>query len=132
MNTIMFLDIRRSGGTWIFDDAARGVVAEPFVSGIPAMIDHMVEQALGLRIDEARIYFSETPFPGHMHVWKWLSEEWGGNWYKDILTDRVGWLCPCMYKFFAEAPEYIYLGIVSVIASCCVRTAIKTCIALTD
>jgi hypothetical protein len=29
-------------GTWVFDDEAAGLVREPFVGGVPAMIDELV------------------------------------------------------------------------------------------
>ncbi|MFN9718449.1 MAG: hypothetical protein ACK58L_07140 [Planctomycetota bacterium] len=50
-------------GTWVFDDDRVGLVQEPFVSGVPEMLDHLVQD-----IPEAhngfRFLFSSDPFPG--------------------------------------------------------------------
>ena len=34
----------RYNDTWVFDDQDAGLAKEPFVSGIPPMIDRLVEQ----------------------------------------------------------------------------------------
>ena len=51
-------------GTWVFDDDTVGLVREPFVSGIPQMINELV-----VDIPDAqkgfRLIFSATPFPGY-------------------------------------------------------------------
>ena len=41
-NAIMVISPYRYQGTWVFDDASAGLVREPFVAGIPEMIDHLV------------------------------------------------------------------------------------------
>jgi hypothetical protein len=107
----MFLDIRRSGKTWIFDDAVRGVVAEPFVNGIPEMLDWIMYSTWGRVPLTARIYFSNARWPGATHQWVWVSEDSGGNWYRDPATGRRGWLCPCLGKYFETAPSSIYLQV---------------------
>ena len=38
-NALLVIQPYRSHGTWVFDDPAVGLVREPFVSGIPQMID---------------------------------------------------------------------------------------------
>jgi hypothetical protein len=111
MNSIMFLDIRKTGSTWIFDDASRGVVAEPFVQGIPAMIDQVILDTLGGPRNNVRIFFSAQQFPGSSARWDWLLEECGGNWYADVTAKKVGWLCPCLGKYFAVAPAAIHLRV---------------------
>ncbi|HEX8550605.1 MAG TPA: hypothetical protein VF681_03510 [Abditibacteriaceae bacterium] len=63
MNAIQIIQPYRFAGTCVFDDAATGLEKEPFVSGIPEMIDWLVS---GIPKAESgfRILFSPTPFPG--------------------------------------------------------------------
>src|SRR5687768_7007602 len=70
----------RQASTWVFDDPAVGLKAEPFVSGIPQMIDALVQD-----IPQAdrgfRLLFSAAPFPGYQVELTRLRSEHGGNWY---------------------------------------------------
>ena len=51
----------RHHGTWVFDDEQVGLVQEPFVSGIPEMVDVLVKNIPN--VDEGfRLIFSATPF----------------------------------------------------------------------
>jgi hypothetical protein len=94
-------------GMWVFDDAAVGLVKEPFVSGADRIIDRLVEQ-----VPDAHngfiLIFSELPFPGHQVSLEWLREECGGNVYRCNELDMVGWLCPALLKYFNEAPKQIH------------------------
>lgn len=91
----------------MFDDAATGLVAEPFVFGMPEMIDSLVAD-----IPEAgrgfRLLFSANPFPGYQAELEWLREEFGGNWYLWKVRNMEGWLCPALFKYFEAAPPRIY------------------------
>ena len=42
-NQIHVIAPYRQASTWVFDDPAVGLKAEPFVSGIPQMIDALVQ-----------------------------------------------------------------------------------------
>jgi hypothetical protein len=94
-------------GMWVFDDAAVGLVKEPFVSGADRIIDRLAEQ-----VPDARngfiLIFSELPFPGHQVSLEWLREECGGNVYRCNELDMVGWLCPALLKYFNEPPKQIH------------------------
>lgn len=50
-------------GTWVFDDPAVGLQREPFVSGVPEMVDLLVKDIPRAR-NGFRLTFSEKPFPG--------------------------------------------------------------------
>ncbi|WP_218082713.1 DUF6717 family protein [Anthocerotibacter panamensis] len=93
--------------TWVFDDAAAGLKREPFVLGIPEMIDLLVED-----IPQAekgfRLLFSAAPFPGYQVELTCVQEEYGGYWYTWEGKDMQGWLCPVLFKYFAVAPEKIF------------------------
>jgi hypothetical protein len=97
----------KSEGIWAFDDAARGLVREPFVFGIPEMIERFTGE-----ISDAQsgfnLYFSTRPFPGYHAKLVWLRQEYDGNWYGLEGTRDTGWLCPALLKFFDTAPDEIY------------------------
>src|SRR5688500_18407293 len=106
-NSIMVIQPYRHAGTWVFDDPATGLHQEPFVSGIPEMIDEIVQN-----IPDAekgfRLLFAGTPFPGYQVKLEWRREEYGGNWYWSALHGTEGWLCPALFKYFSAAPREIY------------------------
>ena len=95
-------------GTWVFDDPAVGLQREPFVAGVPEMINYLVRN-----IPEARkgfrLTFSADPFPGFQRELKWVRREVGGNWYRIEDPPMEGWLCPALFHYFARAPERIYV-----------------------
>ena len=107
-NAIMVIEPYRHAGTWVFDDPAVGLRQEPFVAGIPEMIDQMVE---GIPNAESgfRLLFSPRPFPGHTHKLTLSRSDQGGAWYYSEEHDKEGWLCPALFKYYHEAPEAIYV-----------------------
>jgi len=109
-NSILAIAPYRSAGTWVFDEPRLGLRAEPFVSGVPEMIDALVADAA---IPDAgkgfRLIFSAQEFPGSQTKISWRRYEAGGNWYYSEQYDREGWLCPALFKFFKRAPSEIYV-----------------------
>ena len=107
-NSIMVIAPYRHAGTWVFDEPSRGLKREPFVAGIPEMIDEMVKD-----IPDAekgfRLLFSTRPFPGHTHKLVWRRGDRTGNWYYSQQYQREGWLCPALLKYYREAPKEIYI-----------------------
>jgi hypothetical protein len=93
---------------WVFDDAAVNLVQEPFVSGIPEMIDDLVADIPNAH-QGFRMIFSAGPFPGYQRKLTRLREEFGGNWYRADEPPMEGWLCPALFKYYDEAPETIYV-----------------------
>jgi hypothetical protein len=97
-------------GTWVFDDPTVGLVREPFVSGVPEMIDDAVRD-----LPEAKLgflaLFSASPFPGAQLTLQRLREEMGGWWYGQPDTGREGWLCPALFRYFQEAPAHLYVQV---------------------
>ncbi len=108
MNSILILQPYRHAGTWVFDDANTGLVQEPFVEGIPEMINELTRE-----IPDAesgfRLLFSPGKFPGWQAQLEWRREEFGGNWYFSPTYKREGWLCPALFKYFDKAPREIYV-----------------------
>jgi hypothetical protein len=107
-NTIFLVCPYRYHGTWVFDDPRVGLVREPFVAGIPEMIDKLVKDMPDAE-KGFRLLFSATPFPGHTIKVVWRRAEAGGSWYYCEEYDSEGWLCPALFKYFNEAPKEIYI-----------------------
>ncbi|WP_197527240.1 DUF6717 family protein [Pirellulimonas nuda] len=107
-NAIMVIAPYRYQGTWVFDDASAGLVREPFVAGVPEMIDVLVKD-----IPDAeqgfRLLFSARPFPGHQKELTWLRGDSEGNYYSIDDPPMEGWICPAMFKYYAQAPEHLYV-----------------------
>lgn len=108
MNSMMVIFPYKYEGVWVFDDPKSGLVQEPFVAGIDTMIDFLVAD-----IPDAekgfKALFSATAFPGHTVRLEWRREEAGGNWYYSDRFKMEGWLCPALFKYFATAPDKIYV-----------------------
>jgi hypothetical protein len=94
--------------TWVFDDPVVDLVQEPFVSGVPEMMDHLVADIQDAR-SGFRLLFSTSPFPGFQRKLTRLREEFGGWWYASDEPEAEGWLCPALFRYFDEAPEEIYV-----------------------
>ncbi|MBU7585858.1 MAG: hypothetical protein KAF91_23745 [Nostoc sp. TH1S01] len=106
-NSMMVIFPYRHNQTWVFDDERLGLVQEPFVSGVPEMIDILVQGIAN--VDEGfKLLFSASPFPGYQAELTWLREEYNGNWYLWGEKSLEGWLCPALFKYFEQAPAKIY------------------------
>ena len=106
-NSMMVLMPYRHAGTWVFDDAAVGLHREPFVSGTPEIIDEMVKDIPDAE-NGFRLLFSTQPFPDYTVKLVWRRGDKSGNWYYAEQYDKEGWLCPGLFKYYAEAPKEIY------------------------
>ena len=95
-------------GTWVFDDARVNLIQEPFVAGVPEMIDHITKDIPDAR-SGFRLLFSANPFPGYQIKLKWVRRESGGGWYYSEDLDREGWLCPALFKYYRKTPKEIYV-----------------------
>lgn len=108
MNSLFVIQPYKHAGTWVFDDARVGLVAEPFVAGIPEMIERLVAD-----IPDApngfRLIFAPQAFPGAIVHLERAREEIGGWWYRAVEYDAEGWLCPALFKYFESAPPQIWV-----------------------
>jgi hypothetical protein len=95
-------------GAWVFDDPKVGLEQEPFVSGIPEMIDFLVKDIPNARRG-FRMLFSAAPFPGYQRKLAWQREDMGGNWYTCDDPPMEGWLCPALFRYFETAPLELYV-----------------------
>lgn len=108
MNSLFVIQPYKRAGTWVFDDERVGLVAEPFVAGIPEMIEQLVAE-----IPDAasgfRLLFAPQPFPGAAVHLERVREETGGWWYRAVKYEREGWLCPALFKYFEAAPQQLWV-----------------------
>jgi len=107
-NALLVIEPYRSGKIWRFDEPRLHLKGEPFVQGIPEMIDKMVEKIPGSE-SSVRLIFSQRPFPGGDYRVDWRRAQDGGNWYFSEQYQMEGWLCPALFKFFPRAPQHIYI-----------------------
>ena len=98
----------RHAGTWVFDDPAAHLVREPFVAGVPEMIDVLVRDIPGAT-NGFRMIFSAKPFPGYQKKLAWLRGDMGGNYYKMDQPPLEGWICPALFRYYQTAPKELYV-----------------------
>jgi hypothetical protein len=108
VNQILTLSPYVSKGTWVFDDPTTELAQEPFVVGVPEMIDDLVKN-IPYATTGFRMLFSADPFPGFQQKLDWIREEMGGNWYRTAEPPMEGWLCPALFKYFEKAPAQLYV-----------------------
>ncbi len=106
-NALMVIKPYWHSGTWVFDDDAVGLVREPFVAGVPEMINRLVRDIPDAR-SGFRLLFSAAPFPGHQTSFTRVRGDLGGTWYRSEDPPMEGWLCPALFKYFDQAPTTIY------------------------
>jgi hypothetical protein len=106
MNSINVIHPYFENGYWVFDDPAKDLEKEPFISGIPEIIESILPANYRGKFS---IVFSKNAFPGYNFKLSRLYEEADGYWYR--LGEQSGWLCPAMFKYFDKAPEEIYFKV---------------------
>jgi hypothetical protein len=107
-NSLLVIEPYRAGNQWRFDEPLLHLKGEPFVEGIPEMIDKMVVGIPGSD-KRVRLIFSQQPFPGAQIRLDWRREQYAGNWYYNEDYKMEGWLCPALFQFFPRAPHHIYV-----------------------
>lgn len=107
-NSLRIISPYYSDGTWAFDDPSVGLKKEPFVMGIPEMIDTLLQDIPDPK-SGFRLLFSDTPFPNYQTKLVWVRSDGTGNWYAFENTEMEGWLCPALFKYFETAPKEIYV-----------------------
>lgn len=108
-NQIFVIHPYRWHGQFVFDDEARGLDREPFVAGVPKMLELAAAQA-GIENPEDGfvLLFSDQPFPGANICLDWQRKEMGGNVY--AWNGMEGWLCPALERFYPPAvPQHLYV-----------------------
>lgn len=109
-NAIMVFTPYWYNGTWVFDDSAVGLRREPFVAGVPEMIDVLVKDIPDAKAG-FRLLFSANPFPGSQKKLTWVRGDSVGNSYRLDNPPMEGWLCPAMFKYYKAPPKTIYIKV---------------------
>lgn len=107
MNSLLTIHPYKINNTWVFDDEAVGLVKEPFVCGMGEIIDYMVKDIPDANLGVTFI-FASSPFPSSQGSLDLLYPESGGNWYAHRESEKIGWLCPALFKYFNTAPKQIF------------------------
>jgi len=105
-NAILIIKPYWYNGTWVFDDERVNLYREPFVAGIPEMINRITKDIPNAK-NGFRLLFSASPFPGYQMRLTWRRKENGGNWYYSEDLKMEGWLCPALFKYYKKAPKEI-------------------------
>jgi len=105
----MIIEVYPHCGTWAFTDTARGLVHEPFVCGIPEIIDHFIQHFGDTSRKKHVLTFSDRTFPSSQGALIKGAPYSGGAWYS--YKDMEGWLCPATLKFFNEMPETLFVSV---------------------
>jgi len=101
--------------TWVFDDPVKGLVQEPFVMGIPEMIDLITADFLNAP-DGFKLMFADREFPveegSRSARLAFFEAEMGGAWYVGKFEGQhlEGWLCPALMKYFDEPPMHLFIA----------------------
>ena len=103
-NAIMVIAPYWYNGTWVFDDTSAGLKREPFVAGVPEMMDMLVKDIPDAR-EGFRLLFSANPLPGYQKRLTWLRGDMGGNFYRLEEPPMEGWICPAMFRYYKSAPR---------------------------
>lgn len=106
--TVQQLTLRWDGATWIYSDVDHDVVDEPFVAGVPDLIDALRERA-GMNpntLDAFRLAFACALFP-HAHRVEIEHEEMGGVWVRLKPDHLRGWCCPHIHDYLRPLPSHV-------------------------
>jgi hypothetical protein len=113
-------------GTWVFDDASRGlekeclegcfeaesremkVLARLIGGGVAKLIDHLVKDIPDAR-EGFTLLFSSHPFAGYQAELSRIAEEDSGCLYRGNNYRVEAWLSPALSKYFENAPESLYV-----------------------
>jgi hypothetical protein len=108
MNALSIISPYKLEGVWVFDDAAVGLLREPFISGADNILDVLAEN-IPDSASGFKLIFSASPFPGYTARFVWTRSEYEGNWYRWPERGMEGWLCPALLKYFESPPKEIFV-----------------------
>jgi hypothetical protein len=110
-NSIQVIHPYLDRGTMVFDDPAVGLVKEAFVAGADEVLATLAGRVCEDWTTGFTLLFSHEPFPGFQAKMTRVRPEYGGYVYFCEGLQQEGWLCPALFKYFAEAPENLYIQI---------------------
>lgn len=96
----------RTKGGWSFDDEEVELQGEPFVEGVPELIDSVVG-----KVNNFTAFISKDLIPDFTLVLHKVLNVKEEGWYKVDTQENPVWLCPATLKYFENYPEKIYVKI---------------------
>ena len=103
-NSIHIISLYKHENVWVLDDPGADLKREPFIEGIPEIIDSLVWDISNAE-HGFTLYFSDQPMPNYELSLTWKREQYYGNWYEADGFDLEGWLCPALFEYYKGAPE---------------------------
>ena len=125
-NVLMVIQPYWYEGTWVFDDASKGLEKEPLEGHFEAelreirvlarliggrvtkMIDYLVKDIPNAR-EGFILLFSSQPFAGYQVELNRIAEENGGCLYRGKNYSAEAWLSPALFRYFETTPESLYI-----------------------
>lgn len=109
-NNVFSIRPYRWQNMWVFDDERVDLVKEPFVMGIPEIINNAVAHLPNAE-KGFTVLFNNAGLPSPNVILKRLNTDSGGTWYEQDGTGMKGWLCPALFKYYPDAPETLYIKV---------------------
>lgn len=118
-NSIFIIKPYKWNSTWVFDDEKVNLSKEPFVFGMPLIIDLFTKDIPNAE-EGFRCLFSSSPFPFNTLTLIKENSVNGGTWYSvenslELFGRETlkGWLCPALFKYYNEAPDKLFIYVES-------------------
>lgn len=112
-NSIFSISPYFHNGFWVFDDASVGLVKEPFVMGVPEMIESLLAKK-GLTGKAFSVLHSASGIPDPDLILDRQESESGGTWYSCKETGLKGWFCPALFLYYPVAPKKLYIQLIPI------------------
>ena len=99
---------RTKGGQWVFDDSAKELEQEPLVCGADTLCSRLFD-----KYGDFNLICSDSGLPEYDFRLKRddlkTKDEIDGTWYKAEKQDLDVWLCPALFRYYSDAPEFLYI-----------------------
>lgn len=94
---------------WVFDDPARGLVAEPLIAGADTLCDMLANGAetFTVRFDDIPVKNADT-----LILTQGDSEK-KESWYYSVRYNIIAYFCPALFRYFPSPPQKIYYSVIS-------------------
>lgn len=120
------------GAAWVFDDERHRLKEEAFILGTDEVIARIVKaKAIQNAAEGVALTFGDGPLDHDVEL-KWITPaeaakerhyavDWlprVGNWYRGMVFEQemVCWICPALFLYFSDAPNWIYVKVESLLA----------------
>lgn len=107
--TLHELEVYPTGCGWAFDDPRREIVREPFVEGMPQIIDLLIEESSFPRA-LFTLGICDQLYSGAQISLTYDRSEAGGAWYTCPQYDLSGWFSHRLYDYYDAPPQTLYLA----------------------